>query len=55
MELKFKGDSLYWNAYTSRLGLLTPTRHMTFKGYRANSSLATDAATKYGFPKNEIA
>lgn len=53
MELRFKGDSLYFNAYTSRLGLVyPPTRHMTFKAVRNNSSLASTAAAAVNFPQN---
>jgi len=53
MELNFKGDSLYFNAYTSRLGENTlPTRHMTFKGKKEHLYLANTAATATGFPEN---
>lgn len=56
MELRFKNDSLYWNAYTSRLGLNNlPTRHMTFKGKKQHLDLAEAAAEAVGFPKNEVA
>ncbi|MCE7996082.1 MAG: hypothetical protein HEP71_29150 [Roseivirga sp.] len=56
MELRFKRDSLYFNAYTSRLGLnLVPTRHMTFKAKRENPDLALAAAQYVGFPLNEPA
>lgn len=55
MELRFTQDSLYWNAYTSRLGLSpVPTRHMTFKAVRNDYSLAQTAAQNVGFPKNVI-
>ncbi|HAS46608.1 MAG TPA: hypothetical protein DCS93_39360 [Microscillaceae bacterium] len=53
MELRFKGDSLYFNAYTSRLGLsVPPARHMTFKATKQNLDLAQTAATAVGFPQN---
>lgn len=53
MELRFKQDSLYWNAYTSRLGtVLPPSRHMTFKGKLNDIELAQTAATNVGFPVN---
>jgi hypothetical protein len=55
MELRFKNDSLYFNAYTSRLGLATPSRHMTFKAKRDDMNLAEQAAAKYNFPQNQIA
>lgn len=55
MELRFTQDSLYWNAYTSRLGLAPfATRHMTFKAVRNNSSLAETAAAAVGYPQNVI-
>ncbi|MDH7447564.1 hypothetical protein [Aquimarina sp. 2201CG14-23] len=53
MELRFKQDSLYWNAYTSRLGtVIPPTRHMTFKGRLNDIELAQTAANTVGFPQN---
>lgn len=56
MELRFTGDSLYFNAYTSRFGInYPPTRHMTFKAVRANSALAETAALAVDFPQNVIA
>lgn len=54
MELRFPHatDSLYWNAYTSRLGIIVPpSRHMTFKGEKQNLDLA-QAAAEVGFPQN---
>ncbi len=54
MELRFTGDSLYYNVYTSRLGLLEPTRHMTFKANKINPELANQAAITYSFPQNTI-
>ncbi len=55
MELRFVQDSLYWNAYTSRLGLnVIATRHMTFKGVRNDFSLAQNAAEAVGFPSDEV-
>lgn len=56
MELRFKSDSLYFNAYTSRLGLnLMPVRHMTFRSSRKNPELALEAAQQLGFPQNNSA
>lgn len=56
MELRFKQDSIYWNAYTSRLGVNTPSnRHMTFKAERGTSTLYQDAANFFGYPQNEVA
>ncbi|MDY8137986.1 hypothetical protein [Aquimarina sp. 2201CG5-10] len=53
MELRFKQDSLYWNAYTSRLGVIVPpSRHMTFKAKKMNLDLAQTAAETVGFPQN---
>lgn len=53
MELRFKQDSLYWNAYTSRLGtVVPPARHMTFKGKLNDFELAQTAADAVGFPQN---
>ncbi len=53
MELRFKEDSLYFNAYTSRLGLnMVPTRHMTFRASRKNPDLASVAAQAVSFPQN---
>ncbi|BDS15310.1 hypothetical protein [Aureispira anguillae] len=55
MELKFKQDSLYFNSYTSRLGLMElPTRHMTFKGKKRNLDLSQTAATTLNFPQNIV-
>lgn len=53
MELRFLQDSLYFNAYTSRLGQnQMPTRHMTFKAIKQNTHLAQAAAMDVGFPQN---
>lgn len=55
MELRFPHatDSLYWNAYTSRLGAtIPPSRHMTFKAEKQNLDLAQTAAEAVGFPQN---
>ena len=53
MELCFKQDSFYWNAYTSRLGtVVPPSRHMTFKGKLNDFELAQTAADAVGFPQN---
>jgi len=52
-ELRFKNDSLYFNAYTSNLGLRTlPTRHMTFKAKKRDLELSQNAAIATGFPQN---
>lgn len=55
MELRFTNDSLYFNAYTSRLGLNLPSRHMTFKARKEHIELAQAAASAVGFPQNEPA
>lgn len=56
MELRFKDNELFFNAYTSRLGENTmPRRHMTFKGKRGASDLHTQAKTEVDFPKNILA
>jgi hypothetical protein len=53
MELRFVRDSLYFNAYTSRLGAATPaTRHMTFKAKKHHADLANDVGKSFSFPKN---
>ena len=53
MELRFTQDSLYWNAYTSRLGMsFPPTRHMSFRASKADEALAIVAATENDFPQN---
>lgn len=55
MELRFNGDSLFFNSYTSRLGLNSaPKTHMIFKGKRYREELSNKAAKDFGFPKNEI-
>jgi hypothetical protein len=52
-ELRFKSDSLYFNAYTSRLGINpVPTRHMTFLGKKQHLDLSQTAAMATGFPQN---
>ncbi len=53
-ELRFKNDSLYYNAYTSNLGARTPSRHMTFKGKKEHLALSQKAASETEFPKNEV-
>ncbi len=56
MELRFISDSLYFYAYTSRLGLnFPPSRHMTLKAKKGITSLAEAAAIVHDFPKNEVA
>lgn len=56
MELVFKTDSLFFNSYTSRLGLMNlPIRHMTFKGKKENIDLAQTAAAAVNFPQNVVA
>lgn len=52
MELRFISDSLYFNAYTSRLGEFLPTLHMSFRATRNDISMAQTAATAVGFPQN---
>ena len=54
MELTFKGDTLVFDAWTSRLGLVEPKRHMTFRGERKRPELADAAATAVGFPQNVV-
>lgn len=56
MELRFVGDSLYFNAYTSGLGkIFPPIRHMTFKAHKQHIELAETAAQNVGFPENIVA
>lgn len=56
MELCFKADSLFFNSYTSRLGLMNlPTRHMTFKAKKENADLSQMAAAAVNFPQNVVA
>jgi hypothetical protein len=53
MELRFISDSLYFNAYTSRLGAAAPaTRHMTFKAKKHHADLANETGDLLNFPKN---
>lgn len=53
MELNFSGDSLYWNAYTSRLGEnAMPTRHFSFRGKKEHLELSEAAASIVSFPQN---
>lgn len=54
MELTFHGESLEFNAYTSRFGLTEVKKHMAFKGNRMHPELATNAAAKFGFPKKVV-
>lgn len=54
MELTFRGNSMEFNAYTSRFGLTEAKPHMAFKGRRMHPELATDAAKAVGFPKNVV-
>jgi len=52
MELKFSGEQLHFNAYTSRLGLLDkPSRHMAFVASKQHPELAKAAATEVDFPQ----
>lgn len=51
MKLEFAGDDLTFTAYTSRMGLRAPTRHMRFVGERTQPQLAQQAATAVGFPQ----
>lgn len=52
MELRFKNDSLYFNAYTSRMGEFLPSLHMSFQGKKEHPALAQAAAQAIGFPQN---
>lgn len=53
LELRFIADSLYYNAYTSKLGQNAPaSRHMTFKGKKRDNILAETVATAVGYPQN---
>lgn len=55
MELTFRNnnDSLYFYAYTSRLGMNTPpTRHMTFEASKYYTELSDAAAQTHNFPQN---
>ncbi|WP_196886192.1 hypothetical protein [Aureivirga sp. CE67] len=54
IELKFKGNDLNFNAYTSKLGDRMATRHMTFVGERATNELADYAASENQFPQDVI-
>jgi hypothetical protein len=54
MELTFRGESIEFNAFTSRFGLTEPRPHMAFKGTRMHPELATNAAKAVGFPKKVI-
>ena len=54
MELTFQGNTIEFNAYTSRFGLTEPRKHMAFKGKRMHPELATQAAKTVGFPKNVV-
>jgi len=55
MELTFAGESIAFNAYTSRMGLNFPAKpHMRFLGTRMHPDLSAHAAKQLGFPKNEL-
>ena len=54
MELRFRGNSLEFNAYTSRFGLTEPRKHMSFQGKRMHADLAISAAKAVGFPKRVV-
>ncbi len=54
IELRFKQDSLYFNAYTGNLGNRLPTRHMTFKAKKMHTELASNAAQATSFPQNTV-
>lgn len=55
MEFRFVKDSMYFNAYTSKLGLnVPPTRHLTFKSKLGDDSLAKKAAEDLNFPQNVV-
>lgn len=55
MELKFKGEDLEFNSYTSRMGMLPkPKKHMLFKGKKTSLALSNQAAKTVGFPKKIV-
>lgn len=54
MELTFRGETIEFNAYTSRFGLTEPRKHMSFSGTRMHPKLAQDAAKAVGFPKKVV-
>jgi len=55
MELRFVQDSLFFNSYTSRIGVaVPPTRHMTFKAKKRDLELSQAAANAVGFPQNVV-
>ncbi|MEM6776061.1 MAG: hypothetical protein AAF670_00310 [Planctomycetota bacterium] len=54
MEMTFRGDTLDFNAFTSRFGLTTPRPHMAFRGRRMHPELAMSAAKAVDFPRNVI-
>lgn len=54
MDLTFYGETLEFNAYTSRFGLTEPKPHMAFKAKRRHKELAREAARIVGFPKNVV-
>ncbi|MEM9017113.1 MAG: hypothetical protein AAGC68_08860, partial [Verrucomicrobiota bacterium] len=55
MDLSFSGDRLEFTAWTSRLGLKAPSKHMEFKGKRERPELAAAAAEAVGFPEKTVA
>lgn len=55
VEFKFTDTQMFFNAYTSRLGMFEPTRHMSFIGELRDISLAQAAAIEHSFPHNEVA
>ncbi|MEM9282890.1 MAG: hypothetical protein AAGA96_13770 [Verrucomicrobiota bacterium] len=54
MDLTFSGERLEFSAYTSRLGLKAPSRHMHFKAKRTLPELSAQAAAAVGFPVNQV-
>lgn len=54
MELTFSGNRLEFTAYTSRLGLKQPSKHMEFIGKRKRPELSAQAAKAVGFPQDVV-
>lgn len=54
MTLTFRGDTLTWDAHTSRMGEQPePSDHMYFRATRRDETLARQAAEAVGFPTRE--
>ncbi len=54
MELTFYEDTLEFNTYTSRFGMLKPKKHFSFKAERNHPHLAEQAAERVGFPRKVV-